>query len=188
MSITINENICRQVNSSSVKQRVERGARWLDENFPGWEGRIDLDTLELSSSEQCICGQVFKQEAATVHGATQAMGAWTSVATGFDYAYKSLFTEANSWISGLVSDPVPTSEAQILRKKDMTPEQIDRQNIVSAGLGFYIGTSGFHTVEGHFPINPEVTYGNLQAEWKRLIRERMANGTLSKAPDPVEVG
>lgn len=41
--------------------RVKRGARWLDENFPGWEKRIDTTTLDLANGETCICGQVFKK-------------------------------------------------------------------------------------------------------------------------------
>ena len=42
-----------------VNVRVRNGARWLDENFPGWVDRIDLETLNLSNGESCICGQVF---------------------------------------------------------------------------------------------------------------------------------
>ena len=26
--------------------KVERGAKWLDEHFPGWVARIDLDVLD----------------------------------------------------------------------------------------------------------------------------------------------
>lgn len=37
---------------------VAAGAAWLDENEPGWEGRIDLAKLDLSNGCQCVLGQV----------------------------------------------------------------------------------------------------------------------------------
>lgn len=77
--------------SLTIRQRVDNGWRWLEENFPGWQNRIDLDTLKLLSGEQCICGQVFREEGAP----------GTGFANGFDYA-ASLLEEANSWISALV--------------------------------------------------------------------------------------
>ena len=42
----------------TVRERVERGAALLDEHAPGWENVIDLKTLNLSSCEACVCGQV----------------------------------------------------------------------------------------------------------------------------------
>jgi hypothetical protein len=48
----------------TVEERVANGARWLDENFPGWEKRINIKTLDLENGQSCICGQVFKRKAA----------------------------------------------------------------------------------------------------------------------------
>lgn len=45
--------------SDSIEARVARGAAWLDENHPGWERRIDLADLQLSSSCRCVLGQLF---------------------------------------------------------------------------------------------------------------------------------
>jgi hypothetical protein len=78
------------MNELTVDERVENGARWLDENFPGWEGRINIETLELQSTSDCICGQVFEEVASE-------MGV-----DGYDFAIDNLFTEANSWITALV--------------------------------------------------------------------------------------
>lgn len=38
-------------------REVTAGAAWLDENFPGWERKIDLGSLDLRSCSECMCGQ-----------------------------------------------------------------------------------------------------------------------------------
>jgi hypothetical protein len=38
---------------------VCRGVRFLDEHVPGWEHEIDLDTLDLDSTERCVLGQLW---------------------------------------------------------------------------------------------------------------------------------
>lgn len=40
---------------------VAAGAAWLDENEPGWEGRIDLADLDLANSCRCVLGQVMPE-------------------------------------------------------------------------------------------------------------------------------
>ena len=37
---------------------VRRGMAWLDANYPGWVGRIDLDNLVLSDCYKCVIGQL----------------------------------------------------------------------------------------------------------------------------------
>lgn len=37
---------------------VERGAALLDEKLPGWEKKIDLDVLDLSSCSECVAAQI----------------------------------------------------------------------------------------------------------------------------------
>lgn len=44
---------------SDIKERVARGAAWLDEKYPGWFLKIDLGTLDLSRCTQCVLGQVY---------------------------------------------------------------------------------------------------------------------------------
>lgn len=83
--------------SLQARYCVQRGARWLDENFPEWTTRIDLDTLELSEANQCICGQVFADRV-EVEG-TEETDPSFGIESGFDYANTHLFAEANSWIS-----------------------------------------------------------------------------------------
>lgn len=73
-----------------IADRVSNGMRWLDENFPGWESRIDLKTLDLSDEYECICGQVFEKNGKRIYQ------------SGFSYAYNGLFAQANSWISAIV--------------------------------------------------------------------------------------
>ena len=42
---------------------MSEGGRWLDENRPGWETNVDIDTLELKSACRCVLGQVYEREA-----------------------------------------------------------------------------------------------------------------------------
>lgn len=43
-----------------TKECVERGASLLDQQLPGWASMIDVSTLELSSSCNCVAGQLGK--------------------------------------------------------------------------------------------------------------------------------
>lgn len=42
---------------NTVTERVVAGAKFLDEHMPGWEKRVNLDELEMSSECLCILGQ-----------------------------------------------------------------------------------------------------------------------------------
>ena len=99
----------------TIAQRVQNGCRWLDENFPGWEERIDIHTLDLANGHQCICGQVFAEEARD--------NKWSGH-HGFDYAYSNFFQEANSWIPFDKQDP-------------------KRRVLVAHYLGFYSGSEKY---------------------------------------------
>lgn len=41
-----------------MRERVRRGAEYLDERDPGWHRRINPDTLELGSGDRCVLGQL----------------------------------------------------------------------------------------------------------------------------------
>jgi hypothetical protein len=45
----------------TIAERVADGAAWLDYQAPGWEHKVDLDALQMSSCSRCILGQVFDQ-------------------------------------------------------------------------------------------------------------------------------
>lgn len=39
------------------EERVAQGAAWLDERVPGWEQKVDTDTLVMASN--CVADEVF---------------------------------------------------------------------------------------------------------------------------------
>jgi hypothetical protein len=41
-----------------MRANVQRGATVLDEKYPTWFRKIDLDNLDLGSCEECVCGQL----------------------------------------------------------------------------------------------------------------------------------
>lgn len=44
--------------TATMQKRVNDGANWLDENYPGWFGRINLRELNMKDRRYCVLGQV----------------------------------------------------------------------------------------------------------------------------------
>lgn len=47
------------IDKVELAERVKLGEAWLDQHYPGWYKAIDLGTLELSSCNLCVLGQVW---------------------------------------------------------------------------------------------------------------------------------
>lgn len=41
-----------------ARDRVRRGAEWLDRTAPGWEHRLDYRSLDIASHCNCVLGQL----------------------------------------------------------------------------------------------------------------------------------
>lgn len=139
----------------TTKQRVNRGWKWLDENFPGWQAKINLADLSLADGTKCICGQVFEDDAKRANQRTNADDdkAWGDIyVTPYDYAERTLFAQANSWITSLVG--VPTIDfANIEAYTEQWYEARDRAQKVGKALGFVADDNYY------------ITYDDLQREW-----------------------
>lgn len=48
----------RQITPDRARERVQRGAEYLDGIDPDWYRRVDSETLELGDGEHCILGQL----------------------------------------------------------------------------------------------------------------------------------
>ncbi len=48
----------QQISLDDARERVERGADFLDDADPGWYRRVDVGALELGSGEYCVLGQL----------------------------------------------------------------------------------------------------------------------------------
>lgn len=142
------------VIEASAKLRVERGARWLTENFPGWKGLIDHTTLNLESPQQCICGQVFVEQA--------VQGPLNAKPGGFWYANEHLFGEANGWITAIVKLRVKGRGARL------TPTELaSRRDRVGTALGFNEGNLRFR---GSDPLDRvDVSFAALQRAWEEYL-------------------
>lgn len=42
------------------QKRVRKGARLLDQEYPGWADRIEVDGLVMSSAGSCVLGHVYE--------------------------------------------------------------------------------------------------------------------------------
>jgi hypothetical protein len=156
----------------TIEERVDNGWRWLEENFPGWQDRIDRGTLDLAGSQHCICGQVF---ADAVEANPRACG--DNGISGYWFAYRSFFTEANSWVTALVgqdpTQPVVIPESGELSGWTHTHEQ--RAGAVAVSLGFLAdGRLDAHT-DRHVGAHDA-----LQAEWQYRLDEYDAGGAIPR--------
>jgi hypothetical protein len=52
------DRLARQITPEAARERVHRGATYLDDVDPGWDARLDPETLELSDGTCCILGQL----------------------------------------------------------------------------------------------------------------------------------
>lgn len=43
---------------STISERVQRGAEWLDTERPGWVDRINLDIFDMAEGCKCVIGQL----------------------------------------------------------------------------------------------------------------------------------
>lgn len=43
----------------NLESRVEAGIKWLNENVSGWYTRINVEKLEVYSSNNCVLAQLF---------------------------------------------------------------------------------------------------------------------------------
>lgn len=90
------------MTGETVAARVAAGAAWLDENRPGWEGSIDLETLDMQNSCRCILGQLdgdFYDALARMCFSEKVRGAW-SVAHGFEPGWDDPWSALDeAWIS-----------------------------------------------------------------------------------------
>lgn len=49
----------------SFQRKVARGARLLDEEYPGWHKKVDSESLLMQDGNACILGQTFKDAVGT---------------------------------------------------------------------------------------------------------------------------
>jgi hypothetical protein len=52
------DRLTRQITPEAARERVRRGAAYLDDADPGWHARLDPATLELSDGTCCVLGQL----------------------------------------------------------------------------------------------------------------------------------
>ena len=62
--MTLQERVLT-ARAMTLEQRVQAGAKLLDEKSPGWFQRIDLGKLCMSDGTVCVLGQLFAEEASS---------------------------------------------------------------------------------------------------------------------------
>ena len=50
---------------ASAKEKVSRGAKFMDEKAPGWASMIKLDEFYMANADHCVLGQVFPDKGYT---------------------------------------------------------------------------------------------------------------------------
>lgn len=106
---------------------VLRGADWLDEVRPEWYQLVDIDTLQMSDSGNCILGQVFREEAAEA-----AENGETFSPSGWEYAPPMLIQDGYDWVWAQENATFLTSHAFVFWGHDEWVEQINARLINEA--------------------------------------------------------
>jgi hypothetical protein len=44
---------------NTIQERVNAGAEFMDEVFPGWANRINVDKLDIIDGDHCVLGQIY---------------------------------------------------------------------------------------------------------------------------------
>lgn len=78
------------ITDPTIRERIEKGAAWLDEVKPEWRSLIDTEALRMYSGDSCVLGQVFATDA------TEA-----GISNGYSYAYHEANEASYRWATGL---------------------------------------------------------------------------------------
>jgi hypothetical protein len=71
---------------TTIRERIERGAAWLDEVKPEWRNLIDTETLDMHTGNACVLGQVFAVDAAVA-----------GLSNGYSYAFHAAAVVSALW-------------------------------------------------------------------------------------------
>lgn len=110
---------------TTIAERVEAGARWLDENRPGWVDRIDLDTLDLGDPCRCVLGQLWDRYelaplSARYEDGDQEYGDWIAGDRGFHREGRIGYSDlTDAWRALIVA-----RRAQVSARGEPTHEEI----------------------------------------------------------------
>lgn len=80
-------------------ERVARGARWLDCEFPGWERKVDVAILDISDPDRCVCGQVIPLDDITgTYGYGKACDMLSTPARTYGYGFAES-CDGDQWVT-----------------------------------------------------------------------------------------
>lgn len=89
----------RHITAEKARERVQRGATYLDEVDPDWYRRVDSDTLELEDGKHCILGQLhgeFRLGLGRSHLITMSSAPRTSLSP-VNYGFKCVEGVSDEW-------------------------------------------------------------------------------------------
>lgn len=97
------------VPGEEARLRVKHGAYWLDQVYPEWVDKINLQTFDISRGDRCVLGQIAGGEllfdlpeyASPVSGFTVLM-VWAHEAGGYEFMEEHGFAgwaqDQNAWV------------------------------------------------------------------------------------------
>jgi hypothetical protein len=63
---------------TQVPEIIQHGMDYLDAKHPGWESKIDLDTLMLDSNTKCVLAQVARAEGLSLNEIASEAHLWAN--------------------------------------------------------------------------------------------------------------
>lgn len=134
-----------------ARDAVMRGAQLLDREMPGWQERVEINELDLSSSCSCVLGQVFAS-----------------------YATNLSEQSSNVW-----EDPRPVIDAGGKRIGRLDHLAVDGFSFAQYYLGFSKARQASPEAFFGFDHSEEYSYGELTTAWRELLEDRKHMGATS---------
>lgn len=128
-----------------AKDRVARGARWLDKHVPGWYRHIHLPQFDIADGAQCVWGQLARNNLEEWFGPVNTRNPYYS--------------------RGLNDRGYNVVRSYLLQRRNLMRPFADSYTFMVA-LGFTAGTLG--------PEATTTTFGELQAQWEHVVGARQA--------------
>lgn len=134
------------MTTRDMKTRVQRGAKLLDKEDPGWENRVKITPLDLGSPCKCVLGQLF---AATAE--------FNRAGSGYELVTTEMYYPGDVRREPSKRFAIAQAVAKVMRKT------IDRWSHEDWWYGFDVDDS-----------TDDETYAELTDLWREEIRARWA--------------
>lgn len=113
--------ITRERNMETIAQRVEAGARLLDQENPGWHNKIVVEKIKILSCTKCILGQLYTQFR---HGIEKLKIKGVSGDHGFNCSHRDVEKVEEAWCNEIAARVLLDEIASVSQLQAMSEDEL----------------------------------------------------------------